>query len=327
LLSTVLFSDAQTTVEPRGPINSTPGKGGNDATMRPTVRWLELINERDGPITLDKMRRASINSVFTIIYNTNNKDILDIANWVPCILRKVCKEQFEILDRNEEDKLDEDLDWDGDDGLLASWNMYYKNSTIEFVNSIQLELEETTNNMETHDVSPKRGSLCKTAAENVQKKADSVRAVVLKKSPSQVFKTANVVLVPLNNVDRTKVDGANLAGVVVSISKLASMCRVAVKQGLLNRAYAYHVLKPVPEGSNNLDAMDLRDAFENWRSLPKVTEREAARFILLVGSQGIIHCNCRGSCTTNSCSCKKACRLCSSRCHRNSKCCKNMHDV
>ncbi len=48
--------------------------------------------------------------------------------------------------------------------LSASWNMYFKNSTIEFVNSVQLELEETINNMETHDVSPKRGSLRKTAA-------------------------------------------------------------------------------------------------------------------------------------------------------------------
>ncbi len=123
------------------------------------------------------MRHASINSVFPIIYNTNNKDISDIANWAPCILRKVRKEQFEILDWNEQDKLDKDLDWDGDDGLSASWNMYYKNSTIKFVNSVQLELEETTNNMKIHDVSPKHGSFCKTAAENVQKKADLVRAV------------------------------------------------------------------------------------------------------------------------------------------------------
>ena len=90
----------------------------------------------------------------------------------------------------------------------------------------------------------------------------------MKKRPTQVFKHGDLVLVPLNDVDRTKVDGTNLAGVAVSISKLASTCQVAVKQGLLNHAYAYHVLKPIPEGSNNLDAMDLRDAFENWQFLP-----------------------------------------------------------
>jgi hypothetical protein len=42
-------------------------------------------------------------------------------------------------------------------------------------------------------------------------------------------------------------------------------------------------------------------------------KREAARFISSVGGQGVINCNCRGSCTTNSCSCRKACRLCTFR--------------
>ncbi len=162
---------------------------------------------------------------------------------------------------------------------------------------------------------------------NVQKKANSIKAKVLKKSPSQVFKLGEVILIPLDDVNCTKVDGANLASVVVSINKDKLTCRVAVKKGLLYRAYVYHVLKPVPEASNNLDATDLRDAYDNWRSLPKVTGREAAHFISLVGGQGVIHCNCRGSCTTNSCSCKKAGRLCSSHCHRNSQCCKNTHDV
>ena len=60
-----------------------------------------------------------------------------------------------------------------------------------------------------------------------------------------------------------------------------------MKQGLLHSAYVYHVLKPVPEDSNNHDAMDLWDAFEDWRSLPKITEREAACFVSSVGGQGI----------------------------------------
>ncbi len=184
------------------------------------------------------------------------------------------------------------------------------------------------NDIETHYVSPKCHLLCKNATVNVQKKAKSITAKVLKKSPSQVFKLdGDVVLISLENVDCTKVDGANFAGVVVSINKDKSTCQVAVKQGLLHRAYVYHVLEPVPEASNNLDAMDLQDAYDNWRSLPKVTEREAAHFISSVGGQGVIHCHCRGSCTTNSCSCKKAGKLSSSRCHRNSQCCKNTHDI
>ncbi len=198
---------------------------------------------------------------------------------------------------------------------------------MEIVNLVCIELEGTMNDIETQDVSPRCHLLCKKATVNVQKKANSIMEKVLKKSPSQVFKLGDVVLIPLDDVDCTKVDGANLAGVVVLINKDKSTCRVAVKQGVLHCAYVYHVLKPVPEASNNLDAMDLRDAYENWSSLPKFTKREAARFILLVGGQGVIHCNCRSSCTTNSCSCKKAGRLCSSCCHRNSQCYKNTHDA
>jgi len=290
------------------------------------IRWVELIKSRDIILDIDEISNARINSVFPIIYCTNNKDINDMANWASCILRKVRKDQYEVLDEHERHKLEDDIDWGGDEGLHASWLVYYKYPNSEFIEAKFQALQDIVNDAEIHDVSPNRQSLRKKAAENVLKRADKVKATVLKKSPSLVFKCGDVVLVPLDDVDRTKVDGANLAGVVVSMSKLKSTCRVAVKQGVLHRAYAYHALKPVPTASNNLDAMDLRDAYENWRSLPQLTEREAARFVSSVGGQGIVHCNCRGSCLTNSCSCKKANRLCSSRCHRNSKNCKNTPD-
>jgi hypothetical protein len=81
-------------------------------------------------------------------------------------------------------------------------------------------------------------------------------------------------LIPLDNVDRTKNHGANLdhAGVVVLINKDKLTCQVAVKQGLMHCVYAYHVLKPVPEASNNLDVMDLRNALNHWKGLPKISE-------------------------------------------------------
>ena len=47
---------------------------------------------------------------------------------------------------------------------------------------------------------------------------------MLKKPPSQVFKCGDIVLIPLDDVDRTKVDGANLAGVIVLINKDKSTC-------------------------------------------------------------------------------------------------------
>jgi len=70
----------------------------------------------------------------------------------------------------------------------------------------------------------------------VQKKADPVKNTVLKKSPSLVFKLGDVVLAPLDDVDRTKVDRANILGVIVTMTKLHSTCRVAVEQGVLKTA-------------------------------------------------------------------------------------------
>jgi hypothetical protein len=273
------------------------------------------------------MLHLRVNSIFPIIYFTNSKDISDKLIWAPCFLRKIQKEQYEVLDMHKRDKVDEDKDLGGDEGLLASWTMYHKYPTTTFVNSFRLQIETPETNDKAVNISPRRLSLYNQATANVQKKADAIKANVMKTSPQLVFKVGDVVLIPLNDVDHTKVDGANLASVVVLINKDKSTFWVAVKQGLMHHAYAYHVLKPVPEASNNLDVMDLRDALNHWKGLPKISEQEAACNISSVRGQGIVHCNCRGSCTTNSCMCKKASRLCSSRCHRNSKCCKNTHDA
>jgi hypothetical protein len=151
------------------------------------------------------------------------------------------------------------------------------------------------------------------------KTANSIRSKLLIKSPQLLIKKGNVVLVPLDDVDRTKVDGGNLSGVVVSINKLNSICRVAEAQELLHRAYAYHALKLLPKASNDIDLNNLRDAYENYRSLPRLKEREAACFVSSVGGQGIVHCNCMSDCTKNTCLCKKANQLCSSHCHRNKR--------
>jgi len=180
-----------------------------------------------------------------------------------------------------------------------------------------IELEEV-------EVSPNRKSARHIATSNVQKKADKVRAIALKKSPTATFKKGDVCLVPLDDVDRTKVDSGNLVGVIVDMNDDKSVAKVATKHGLLHRSYAYHRLQPVKENANDRATNDLEDAYLNWQGLPKISEREAARHVSSVGGQGVIKCNCKGDCTSNSCACKKAGRVCSSRCHRNSKCCKNI---
>jgi len=252
-----------------------------------------------------------------------------IGNWEPCILVKVWKETWEALNVHQNETVEDDLDLEDDDGLKNTWGLYYYKNVSdgdEYVTSFVSNTKSGLFNTENQDVSPKHKSLREKAAENVQKKAESVTKKALMKLPTSTLKLGDIVLVPLSDVDCTKVDGTTLARVIVTINKDRSTCKVAVQQGLLHRAYAFHTLRVVPIASKNRKVIDLEDANLHWHGLPKITEREAARFASSVGGQGMIKCNCKGDCSTNSCACKKAGRICSSRCHRNSKCCKNNSD-
>ena len=72
-------------------------------------------------------------------------------------------------------------------------------------------------------------------------------------------------LVPIDDVDRTKVDGGNLVGVIVNNNPDKSVAEVATKHGLLSQSYAYHKLQPVNENANNRRTNDLEDACDNWQ--------------------------------------------------------------
>jgi hypothetical protein len=126
------------------------------------------------------------------------------------------------------------------------------------------------------------------------------------------FKLGDIVLVPLDTVDRTKVDGAGIVGVVVESNKKHASCRVAVKAGVLNHLYVYHKLRAVPERSNDCMLNGLEEVFWGWKGLPRITEREAARSESSVGGQGMIRCNCKGICDSNRCACRKANQECNS---------------
>jgi hypothetical protein len=202
--------------------------------------------------------------MFPIIYNINNKDITDDDNWAPCILIKVRKDQYEVLDVNGDLKVDEDIEWEGDDGLSSTWTMYHKYLSTTFVDSFRTRLEMAAEETEAHAVSPRRNNLRNRATENMAKTAELIRSKLLTKSPQLLIKKGDVVLVPLDDVDRKKVDGGNLSGVVVSVNKLNSSCRVVVTQGLLHRVYVYHTLKLLPKASDDIDLNNLRDTYENY---------------------------------------------------------------
>ena len=84
-----------------------------------------------------------------------------------------------------------------------------------------------------HKVSPNRAGLRKRAARKLELRAKSMKAVAMKKGVGKVFEVGELVLVPLANVYKAKVDAQNLTGVIVKIDIKRIMVRVVVKSGLL----------------------------------------------------------------------------------------------
>ena len=175
---------------------------------------------------------------------------------------------------------------------------------------------------------PRRGEMRKRAHEQMSKAAASMKKAVIKRVGNEkVCEVGEVVHVPLKDMDKAKVDTGNLTGVIVQVDKGRSQARVAVKSGLLKSWYVYHRLGRVTGAGNNVELNGLTDALANWKTMPVIAEREAARNESMVGGQGKgdVTCNCRGPCNTKQCSCKKAGRICTSACHRNNMKCVN-HD-
>jgi hypothetical protein len=154
-----------------------------------------------------------------------------------------------------------------------------------------------------------------------------MKAVAMKKGVNKAFEVGEVVLVPLADVDKAKVDAQNLTRVIVKIDINRMLARVVVKSGLLKQWYSYHKHTCVVGKGNNIELLGLQEAYLGWGLMKVVSEWKASRNEPLVGGQGKgdVTCNCKPACNSNRCSCFRAGRICTSACHRNNAKCKN-HD-
>ena len=100
-----------------------------------------------------------------------------------CILKKVQKDTWDVLNVHQNEKVEDVYDFEGD--LKNTWGLYYKNvgEGNEYVTSFVENNERDLCNAEHHKVSPKRGSLHAKATANIKKKADAVTKKTVTKSP------------------------------------------------------------------------------------------------------------------------------------------------
>jgi hypothetical protein len=185
----------------------------------------------------------------------------------------------------------------------------------------------STMSQDQHKLSPHCAGLRKHADGKLELRAKSIKMVAMKKSVGKVYEFEEVVLVPLANVDKAKVDAQNFTGIIVKIDTNRMLARVVVKFGLLKQWYSCHKLTRVVGKGNNIELLGLQEAYLGWGLMKVISEWEASRNESLVGGQGAgdATCNCKSACNSNRCSCFRAGWICTSNCHRNNAKCKN-HD-
>lgn len=306
--------------------NATP-KSRNPKTTGDSdvTAWQQLVLDM-GETTLDHdyIRQMPLNKPVPVASHKEGS-VMDTKSFVASLLVRTSNSTWELTNEYDDDMVQ--LEWDGDEGLLNNFGIYVKHpdeafcvyyDNMKLINS-QIEVEE-------HFVSPGRAESRKRAAEKMQNKALTMIKTARKSNGNDMpFDVGTVVHVPLNDVDRTKVDSGNLLGIIVKVDKTRSQARVAVRDGLLKSWYVFHKLSIVRGAGNNPSLFGL--SLVGWDDLKVITEREAARQVSLVGGQGkgLVTCLCKGKCNSNHCSCFKNSRICGSACHRNNFKCVN-HD-
>ena len=137
------------------------------------------------------------------------------------------------------------------------------------------------------------------------------------------------VQVSVDNVDRAKVDPTNATLVVVELVETGTKqkeikYRLACRMGKIKSLYERSYISPVFGSTPELHGLQV--ALDSWAGMPEVSLRQAMAVQSTVGGQGMVHCNCKGSCESYKCSCFKAGRKCNSRCHKGNTCCTNHDD-
>ena len=225
-----------------------------------------MVYDLIGVVDRRYLQNMKLRQHVPVAYCSNEKNIADVASFVPAFLVKIGKNLWEVMDEHDE-TMDKQIDWDGDDGLNNVWDLYIKHpdqTFCEYFKSINVEVGKKAK--ESVIVSPRRAELRRKASASLEKAANAV----IKRTKKQVgddpvCEIGEVVHVRLKDEDKAKVDSGNLTGVIVAIDKSRSQAQVAVKSGVLKGWYVYHRLGHISGPGNNIELNNLHGAFQIGR--------------------------------------------------------------
>ena len=103
--------------------------------------WIALIDERKAKnkahLQLSEIACARVDTPFPIVYCTDpNNEFNNDKDWEPCVLKKIGRELYEVLDANKDPFfLKEEVEYHGDDGLSSLWGSAFKYPFLAFVST------------------------------------------------------------------------------------------------------------------------------------------------------------------------------------------------
>ena len=135
------------------------------------------------------------------------------------------------------------------------------------------------------------------------------------KMVAETCKIRDNVLVAVDNVDRSKLDGRNVVAMITDINQDTGGFKLQTKTGnLLNGEWFGNQLR-------KSDFNHIRPSTANQTEQSnEISLREAVKETSLVGGQGMSHCKCITGCKTSFCICRRKKLYCTSSCHKQSSC-------
>ncbi len=213
-LATVVMDDKPSTARKLNPLEE-------------ISHWHKRVNglPYDVQIDLAYLRELKLRESVSVAWCVQNHEVHCLELFVPAFLTRISAHLWEITD--EDDLEMAQLDLDGDEGVENLMGIYIQHPLQNLINYFQTcsssAALSSTMSQDQHKVSP-TVLVRKCAAGKLELHAKSMKALAMKKGVSKVFEVGEVVLVPLADVNKTKVDAQNLTGVIVKLILIECWC-------------------------------------------------------------------------------------------------------